>query len=192
MLSSITGNWWAPVASGVLGIVIGVAAVVWPGQTIEALVLLLGVYLFVRGSIWLSFGLLAASARERWWPFVVNGIVAISLGVLTFAETQAMAVALVSLVGGWALLTGVLEIVAAIRFRQVIPNEFVLGLGGVLSMIFGVLVLAQPDIGAATLALLFGAYAVLVGVAQVWLGLLLKRLGQGAQRAAHTVREPAR
>src|SRR5262249_29162195 len=119
-----------------------------------------------------------------------NGIVAIALGVLTFAETQAMAIALVSLFGGWAVLTGALEIVAAIRFRQMIPNEFVLGLGGVLSIIFGVLVLAQPSVGAATLAVLFGSYAVLVGVTQLWLGLLLRRLGEGVQRVTQTVREP--
>ena len=174
MLSLMTGNWWAPVASGVLAIVVGVAAFAWPGKTFEALVLLFGVYVFVRGSIWLSFGLLAASARERWWPFVLNGIVGLALGVLTFAETQAMAVVLVSLGGAWAVLTGVLELVAAVRFRQFIANEFLLGLGGVVSVVFGVAVLAQPTEGVVTFALLFGAYAVLVGIAQVWLGLRLR------------------
>lgn len=187
MLSVIAGNWWAPVASGVLAIIVGVAAFVAPGQTFEALVLLFGVYAFVRGSIWLSFGLLAASARERWWPFVVNGIVGIALGVLTFAETHAMAVALVSLFGAWALLTGVLEIVAAIRFRQVIPDEYLLALGGALSIVFGVLVLAQPNVGAATLVLLFGSYAIVVGIAQVWLGLRLRSLGQGVRQVSQAV-----
>jgi uncharacterized membrane protein HdeD (DUF308 family) len=103
-----------------------------------------------------------------------------------------MAVALVSLFGGWAVLTGVLEIVAAIRFRRVIPNEFVLGLGGVLSIIFGVLVVAQPSIGGTTLALLFGSYAVLIGIAQLWLGLLLRRLGERAPRVSPTVPEIVR
>src|SRR5215471_8939042 len=116
MLRLITGNWWAPATSGVLAILAGIAAFVWPDKTFEALVLLVGVYAFVRGSIWLAFGLLAANAHERWWPLVVNGVVGIALGVLAFAETQIMAVALVSLVGAWAVLTGALEIVAAIRF----------------------------------------------------------------------------
>jgi uncharacterized membrane protein HdeD (DUF308 family) len=151
---------------------------VWPDRTFEALVLLIGVYAFVRGSIWLSFGLLAASARERWWPFVVNGVIGISFGVLTFAEPQAMTVALVSVLGAWAVLTGVLEVVAAIRFRRVIDNEFLLGLGGVVSVVFGVAVMAQPNVAAITFAVLFGAYAVLVGIAQVWLGLRLRSLGK--------------
>lgn len=177
MLSAITGNWWAPVASGVLAIVVAIVAFVWPIRTFESLVFLVGVYAFVRGSIWLAFGLLAANARERWWPLVVNGVVGIALGVLAFAETQAMAVAMVSLVGALAVLTGALEIVAAIRFRQAIPNEFLLGLGGLLQIAFGVVILAQPSIGAATMAVLFGVYAALLGVTQVWLGVHLKRLG---------------
>src|SRR5689334_4773746 len=110
MLRLITGNWWAPATSGVLAILAGVVAIAWPERTFEALVLLIGIYAFVRGSIWLSFGLLAATARERWWPFVVNGVIGIAFGVLTFAEPQGMAVALVSVLGAWAVLTGVLEV----------------------------------------------------------------------------------
>jgi uncharacterized membrane protein HdeD (DUF308 family) len=109
-------------------------------------------------------------------PLVVNGVVGIALGVLAFAETQATAVALVSLVGAWAVLTGALEIVAAFRFRQVIPNEFLLALGGLLQIAFGVVILVQPSLGAATLAVVLGLYAALLGVAQIWLGLQLKRL----------------
>ena len=188
MLRLITGNWWAPATSGVLGILAGVAAFVWPERTFEALVLLIGIYAFVRGSIWLGFGLLAATARERWWPFVVNGVVGIAFGVLTFAEPQAMAVALVSVLGAWAVLTGVLEIIAAIRFRRVIPNEFLLVVGGALSVVFGVAVLAQPRIAAVSFAVLFGAYAVVVGIAQLWLGLRLRSLGKEVPAVGETVR----
>jgi uncharacterized membrane protein HdeD (DUF308 family) len=187
MLSLIAGNWWAPAASGVLAIVVGLAAFVWPGKTFEALVLLFGVYVFVRGSIWLAFGLLAAGSLERWWPFVVNGIIGLALGVLTFAETRTMAVALVSLAGAWAILTGALEVVAAVRFRQFIQNEWLLGISGVASIVFGVAVLAQPEIGIVTFALVFGAYAVLVGTAQVWLGLRLRRLGASVRGGTATV-----
>jgi uncharacterized membrane protein HdeD (DUF308 family) len=188
MMTLIAGNWWAPVTSGALAILVGLAAFVWPDKTFEALVLLFGVYVFVRGSIWLSFGLLAASARERWWPFVVNGIVGLALGVLIFAETQAMALALVSIGGAWAVLTGVLEIVAAVRFRQFIANEFLLALSGVLSVVFGVAVLAQPALGVATFGLLFGIYAILVGIAQVWLGLRLRGVHEQVRAADETVR----
>ena len=176
MVRVIAGNWWAPATSGVLAILTGVVAMLWPEKTFAGLVLLFGVYAFVRGSIWLAFGLLAATARERWWPFVVNGVFGISIGVLTFAEPHMMTVALVSVLGAWTFLTGVLEVVAAIRFRRVLPNEFLLALGGVLSMVFGVAVIAQPTIGAATFAILFGAFAIVVGAAQLWLGVRLRTL----------------
>jgi uncharacterized membrane protein HdeD (DUF308 family) len=171
----------------VLAIGVGVAAFAWPGKAFEALVLLFGVYVFVRGSIWLGFGLLAAGARERWWPFVVNGISGLALGTLCFAEPRSMAVALVSLAGAWAILTGALEVVAAVRFRQFISNEWLLGLGGAVSIVFGVAVLAQPAVGVVTFAFAFGIYAVLVGVAQVWLGLRLRSLGADLRRSAAAV-----
>ena len=178
MFSLITGNWWAPVVSGVLSIVLGAVALVWPSKTLEVLVWTFGVYAFLGGVIWLGFGLLAAGGSERWWPFVVNGIVGVGLGILTFAEPQAITVALVSILGAWAILTGVLQVVAAIRFRQVITNEWAIAVSGALSIVFGVLVLAQPSAGALTLVLLFGFYAVLTGIAQVMLGRRLHGLNR--------------
>jgi uncharacterized membrane protein HdeD (DUF308 family) len=178
MLSLITGNWWAPVVSGVLSIAFGAAALVWPSKTLEALVVVFGVYAFIDGVNWLAFGLLAAGGRERWWPFVVNGIVGIGLGVLTFAEPRAVTVAVVSILGAWAILTGVLRIVGAIRLRQVISNEWLMALAGALSIVFGVLVLALPNAAALTFVLLFGFYAILVGFAQVWFGMRLRGLNR--------------
>jgi uncharacterized membrane protein HdeD (DUF308 family) len=175
MFSLITGNWWAPAVS----------------KTLEALVLLFGVYAFLSGVIWLGFGLLAAGGSERWWPFVVNGIVGIGLGVLTFAEPQAMIAALVSILGAWAILTGVLQIVAAIRFRQIITNEWAIGLSGASSIVFGVLVLAQPSAGALTLVLLFGFYAILAGFAQVMLGRRLHGLNRVLRREDQRMSTPS-
>jgi uncharacterized membrane protein HdeD (DUF308 family) len=80
--------------------------------------------------------------------------------------------------GAWAVVTGVLEIAAAIRLRKVITTEWLLGLGGALSIVFGALVLAQPGAGALTLVFLFGFYAILAGVAQISLGFRLRGLGE--------------
>ena len=178
MLSSITRNWWAPVVSGVLAVIAGIAAFAYPGITFEALVLLFGIYAFLDGILWLAFGLLAASEHERWWPLVVSGIVGIAVGVLTFAETQSVGLALVYVVGAWAVVTGVLEIVAAIRLRQVMSDGWLMGLSGALSIVFGVLVFLQPNAGAYALTFIFGFYAILTGISQAWLGFRLRSLGQ--------------
>jgi len=187
MLSSITRNWWLVALSGALAVLFGVAAFVWPGMTFEVLVLLFGAYAFVDGIVWLGFGLLAAGSEERWWPLVLGGIVGIATGVLTFAQPATMGLALVYVVGAWAIVTGLLTIVAAVRLRDAISNEWLMGFSGVLSIIFGVLVLAQPNAGALTLVFLFGFYAILAGIAQISLGIRLRGLGESLQPQSQTV-----
>jgi uncharacterized membrane protein HdeD (DUF308 family) len=148
VLSSVTRNWWTLALRGTLAVIFGVIAFAWPGVTFEALVLLFGVYAFLDGVLVLSFGLMAAGDGEQWWPLVLSGILGIGLGVLTFARPEAMGTALVYVVGFWAIVTGLLEIVGAIRLRGVISGEWMMGLSGALSILFGVLVVAQPNSGA--------------------------------------------
>src|SRR6266566_2432818 len=178
MLSSITSNWWLAALRGALAVIFGVVAFVWPGLTFEVLVLLFGAYAFVDGVVVLSFGLMAAGEHERWWPLVLGGIVGIATGVLTFAQPGAVALALVYVIGAWAVVTGILEIVAAIRLRNVITSEWLMGFSGVLSIVFGVLVLAQPGTGALALVFLFGFYAILAGISQIGLGWRLHGLAE--------------
>jgi uncharacterized membrane protein HdeD (DUF308 family) len=162
----------------VLAVLAGVAAFAYPSITFEVLVLLFGIYAFLDGVLWLAFGLLAAGDHERWWPLVVSGIVGIAVGVLTFAETQSVGLALVYVIGAWAVVTGVLEIVAALRLREVMSDGWLMALAGALSIVFGVLVILQPNAGAYALTLIFGIYAILTGITQVWFGVRLRSLGE--------------
>ncbi len=192
MLSSITRNWWLAALRGALAVVFGVAAFVWPGLTLEVLVLLFGAYAFVDGAVVLSFGLMAAGDHERWWPLVLGGVVGIATGVLTFIYPGATALALVYVIGAWAIITGILEIAAAIRLRKVITNERLMGFGGVLSIIFGVLVIARPGAGALTLVYLFGFYAILAGISQISLGFRLRGLGETLAPQTQQAASPSR
>jgi uncharacterized membrane protein HdeD (DUF308 family) len=187
MLSAITQNWWLVALRGALAVIFGMAAFVWPGLTFEVLVLLFGAYAFVDGAVVLGFGLMAAGEGRRWWPLVLGGVVGIATGVLTFIYPGAVALALVYVIGAWAIVTGVLEIVAAIRLRNVITSQWLMGLSGVLSIVFGVLVLAQPGAGALTLVYLFGFYAILTGIAQISLGIRLRGLSEDVKVVTQTV-----
>jgi uncharacterized membrane protein HdeD (DUF308 family) len=186
MLASVTRNWWLLALRGALAIVFGVLAFVWPGATFEVLVLLFGAYAFIDGVVTLAYGIMAASEHERWWPLVLSGILGIAVGVITFMRPETVGLALVYVVGAWAIVTGFLEIVAAIRLRDVISDEWLLGIGGALSVVFGVLVLAQPNAGALSLVYLFGFYAILVGIAQISLGTRLRGLGETVQPRTQT------
>jgi uncharacterized membrane protein HdeD (DUF308 family) len=156
MLSSITSNWWLVALRGALAVIFGVAAFAWPGITFEVLVLLFGAYAFVDGVLVLSFGVMAAGDGVQWWPLVLAGILGITVGVLTFAQPATMALALVYVAGAWAIITGLLQVVAAIRLREYISSEWLLGASGVLSILFGALVVSQPGPGALTLVYLGG------------------------------------
>jgi uncharacterized membrane protein HdeD (DUF308 family) len=192
MLSDISRNWWIVALRGALAGVFGIIAFVYPGVTFQALVLLFGAYAFVDGVLMLGFGLLAAADNQQWWPLVLSGIIGIGLGILTFAQPSNVALALVYVVSFWAIFTGLLEIVAAIRLREVISTEWLVALSGAVSVLFGILVAAQPGAGALTLVYLFGFYALLAGASQIVFGFRIRgldRLGQPrTQTAASTSR----
>ena len=191
MLSAISRTWWLVALRGALTIVFGAAAFVWPGLTFDVLVLLFGAYAFVDGVIVLSFGLMAAGEHGRWWPLVVGGIVGLAIGVLTFVQPAATALALVYVIGAWAIVTGVLEIIGAIRLRKAITNEWLMGFSGAISIVFGAVVLAQPGTGALALVFLFGYYAILAGVSQIGLGFRLRRLGEALPHRAQSAASPS-
>ena len=191
MLSTVSRTWWLAALRGALATVIGVAAFVWPGPTFDVLVLLFGAYAFFDGVVVLSFGLMAAGTPGRWWPLLVGGIVGLAIGVVTFVQPATTALALVYVIGAWAIVTGVLEIIGAIRLRKVITNEWLMGFSGAISIVFGAVVLAQPGTGALALVFLFGYYAILAGVSQIGLGFRLRRLGEGLTHRAQSAASPS-
>jgi len=192
MLSAISRTWWLAALRGALAIVFGVAAFVSPGLTFDVLVLLFGAYAFVDGVIVLSFGLMAAGEHKRWWPLLVGGLFGIAAGVLTFVQPVATALALVYVIGAWAIVTGALEIVAAICLRKVITNEWLMGFSGAISIVFGAVVLAQPATGALAVVFLFGYYAILAGVSQITLGFRLRGLGKVLRQRSQSAASASR
>jgi uncharacterized membrane protein HdeD (DUF308 family) len=182
MLYDLSRHWWLLVLNGIAGVVFGAAAFFWPGMTFGALVLLFGAFAFVDGLVMLGFGLLAAGEAENWWTLLLTGVAGVVVGVLTFAKPAEMALALVYVIGIWAIMTGLLGVVAAISLRKIINDEWLLGLGGVLGIIFGIIVLMQPVAGALTVVYLCGFYATLFGITQIVLGIRLHGLVAAVER----------
>ena len=168
-------NWWVLVVRGVLAVVFGVLAWVWPGLTVVVLVALFGAFAAVDGIFALVAAFRAHERKREWWPFALEGLAGIGLGVLTFFWPDVTALALLILIAAWAIVTGVFEIAAAIRLRKVIRGELILGLAGVASIVFGILVLVFPGAGAVAVVWAIGIYAIVFGVLLVALGLRLRR-----------------
>jgi uncharacterized membrane protein HdeD (DUF308 family) len=158
---------------GIAGIVVGILAVAWPGMTIAVLVAIFGVYAIIDGITNLFIGFSRSRAGRSWAP-VVQGLVGIGAGVLTFVWPGVTALALVWFIAAWAIVTGLFEIAAAVRLRKVIAGEWLLALSGALSVAFGLLVFAFPGAGAVGIAFVLGAYAAAAGVVLVMLAIRLR------------------
>ena len=149
---------------GVAAILFGIAAFVWPGITLAALVLLFGAYALVDGIFAVIAGVAARREQERWWMMILEGVAGIVIGVLTFLYPGITALVLLYFIAAWSIVTGAFEIAAAIRLRKEIEGEWLLGLAGLASVIFGVLLVVLPGPGALALIWLIGSYAIVFGV----------------------------
>jgi uncharacterized membrane protein HdeD (DUF308 family) len=167
-------NWWSVVIRGFIAILFGILTLAWPGITVGALVILFGVYALIDGIVNLAGARKASKAHERWGVLVIEGIVGIAAALVTFAWPAITAIVLVYVIAAWAVVTGIFEIMAAIRLRKHISGEWLLGLAGVASIVFGVLLMAAPLVGALVIAIWIGVYALIFGGMLVGLGLRLR------------------
>jgi uncharacterized membrane protein HdeD (DUF308 family) len=178
--------WWVFVLRGVVGIAFGVLAFVSPLWGLAILIALFAVWALIDG---VTGAVMALQNRERdrsWWVGLLEGIVGIVAGALALLFPTLAATALLLIFAAWAIVTGIFEIIAAIRLREQIKGELWLALAGVASIALGVLLLLRPDAGILTLVWLVGAIAIAFGVLFVALGWRLRRINELAKRdAAH-------
>jgi uncharacterized membrane protein HdeD (DUF308 family) len=164
VLPVLSRNWWALALRGLLAVLFGLAAFFLPGITLTALILLFGAFALVDGVFAIVAAVRAEEHGARWWLLLAEGVFGVLIGILTFIWPGLTALVLLYFVAAWAIVTGVFEIAGAIRLRQEIEGEWALILGGVLSVIFGVLLAVLPGVGILALVWLIGAYAVVFGV----------------------------
>jgi uncharacterized membrane protein HdeD (DUF308 family) len=169
----IFASWWVLLLRGICAILFGVLTFVWPGITLLTLVLLYGAYALADGVLALAEAVMGGAPAPRWWLALV-GLLGIAVGVLTFAWPGITALVLLLFIAGWAIATGLLQIVGAIRLRKEIENEWLLIASGVLSVIFGLILVVQPGTGALALLYVIGIYAILYGILEIWLSLRLR------------------
>jgi uncharacterized membrane protein HdeD (DUF308 family) len=168
--------WWALLIRGLAGILLGIAAFVYTGVTIAVVVLLFAAYLVVDGIFTLVVGL-----RTRSWWSGIQGVLTIAAGLIAWRWPGITALVLVVLTVVWALLTGAIEIGIALALRRVISGELMLIVGGILSIVFGIvlglLLAVQPAAALATIVYIIGAYAFLAGVVYLVLAFRLRSFG---------------
>ena len=160
-------GWWLMLLRGIVAIAFGVLTWMQPAISAVALVLLFGAFAFADGVLSTWAAIAGRAEHEYWWLVLLRGLLGIGVGILAFVEPGVVALALLFYIAIWAIATGVLEIAAAIRLRREIQGEWLMILSGLLSVVFGVVLVARPGAGALALLWLIAAFAIAFGVVLV-------------------------
>jgi len=162
---------------GVLAIIVGIIAIAWPGVTILALVILFAIYAFIDAGLQAMRAFTSRSAGPVFGHLLL-ALVDLAAGVIALVWPKPTALVLVIVVAAWALVGGFFEVFAAFQSGETAGTRALFILGGLVSILFGVLLFARPGVGAVTLALLFGLFALIYGVSQITTGIELRRTGK--------------
>jgi len=175
-LRELAENWWLLLLRGVAAIAFGLLAFLWPDLTLLTLIFLWGLYAIADGiiALWAAIASKGGEIAPRWWLAVV-GIAGIVAGALAFVWPGMTALVLLLFIASWAIVIGILQIWGAIRLRREIEGEWLLGLSGLLSVAFGVIMFAQPGAGALAVVWLIGWFAILAGCVYIALAFQLKK-----------------
>ena len=183
MVHVLARNWWALLIRGIAAVIFGILAFLWPGITLYVIGILFGAYAFVDGVFAIVAAVRAAQAHERWWPFVLEGIVGLVIAAITYYDVGITLFALYITIAAWAFITGILEIAAAVQLRKSIANEWLLILAGICSILFSILMFWRPFAAALAIIWIIAAYAIVFGIMMIALSFRLR---------AHLPRPPRR
>src|SRR5687768_14235925 len=187
-VDTLARNWWLVLLRGIAGIIFGVLTFLSPSLSLAALVIVFGAYAFADGVIAIISAIRWCGETERWWLILLEGLAGVAAGVITFFWPGITALALLYVIAAWSLVTGALEIAAAIRLRNVITGEWLLLLSGIASVDLGVLLALFPGPGALALVLWIGAFAIVSGALLIALAFKLRSWAKtGSPRLAHGV-----
>jgi uncharacterized membrane protein HdeD (DUF308 family) len=175
----LASRWGWIVARGVVGVLFGLIAFARPGAVALGMVLLFGCYAFASGIAMVVASARTGRAGGSWGTLLVEGLLGIAIGAVAILWPATMALTFVWLIGCWAILTGLLEIASAVRLRKIIEHEWALGLAGLLSVAFGLLMFFRPIAGGLAVTWWLGGYALCFGVLMIVFGFRLRRFALG-------------
>ncbi|MBA4020234.1 MAG: hypothetical protein C0483_23990 [Pirellula sp.] len=176
MLQLLAERWWVVLIRGLLILAAGIATLAYPGLTLLMLITLIGVSALLDGLTCVFMGLRGGDGGRPWWEMILLGLVGVGFGVATLIWPGLTELLLLSLIAGWAIARGVMEIIVAIRLRKVIDSEWTMGLSGLLSIGFGALLIARPGAGALAMAMVIGIFMIVAGTAAIALSFRLRGL----------------
>jgi uncharacterized membrane protein HdeD (DUF308 family) len=168
-------NWGWIALRGVAALVFGILTFLAPGLSLATLVLLFGAFALANGVFEIISAVTNREGEPHWVAALIGGILSVGAGLVTLFLPGITAIVLLYWIAAWAIVTGIAEVVTAIRLRRELTGEWMLVLAGVLSVVFGVVLFVRPGVGALALVLWIGAYAVVLGIVLIGFALRLRR-----------------
>ncbi len=178
MLSVLFRYWWLILLRGIVAILFGVLALLWPGITVSTLVLFFGAYVFVNGAFLIINAVGGRKEEDDRVVLLMEGLLGVGAGIITAFAPGITGIALFLYIAAWALAAGVLEIAAALRLRKVVTGEWWLAVGGVVSIIIALLLIRFMAAGVLGLIWLIATYACLFGAILIVLSFKVHKLGE--------------
>jgi uncharacterized membrane protein HdeD (DUF308 family) len=163
----VRSHWWLLLLRGIFAILFGIIALAAPGIALLAFIYVFAAYAILDGITAIVVSLRERSALRTWWVLLLEGIAGIIFGILAFTWPGETALILLYLVAIWALVTGLVEISSAFVIPGSAGQRWGLGLAGLLSLIFGLILIVHPGAGLLTVLWLVGIYAIVFGVSLI-------------------------
>ena len=187
MKSGLGRNWWMVALRGILAVAFGLYALFVPGLALAAIIMAFGVVVLLGGILAIVAGVRRRAEHQPSWAFIVEGIVCVAFGLLALIKPGATALAWLYLISGFAVVSGILHIVAGVELRKQVEGEWALILNGILTTVLGILMVLLPWAGLLSLVWLVGAYSLFFGVLLLVLAIRLR-----SRWNARSVPRPAR
>lgn len=176
MLETMTREWWVVALRGVIAVLFGLAAILWPGIAFATFVLLFGAFAFASGVLTTWTAISMRGRTQRAGAFLFHGLLGMVVGAIALIWPFATAGGIILLIAAWALVSGLIELAAALRLRRELEDEWMLMVSGGLSILLGFIFGFFPAAGIWAVTWLIGIYAVLTGIALFQLAMRLRRI----------------
>ena len=173
-------SWWSFILRGIVALIFGIIVLAWPGATTLVVLILFGSLVLVSGLFAIGGSIAAISRKEKWGAEMFLGVLGVLIGIVTFARPGLTLVTLIVIIAIWAILSGAIELFAAIELPSKTDGRIWLSIAGVLSIGIGILFLALPEAGVWTIILIIGIYSLVFSVVLFVLGFRVKGLEKKA------------
>ena len=170
----LADTWWLVALRGVAAVIFGILAFVWPKITLLTLIWMYGVYAIINGALALVQAFTGPKEGRQTGALVFHGIISLAAGIIAILVPGITALVLLLLIAAWAIVGGIFEIVTAVRLRKVISHEWLMIVAGIISVLFGILLILQPAVGALAMIWWIGGFAILFGIMLVTLAFRLR------------------